>query len=277
MKICILFLILLNNAFSYERIISTVPSLTESLVGLGLSKQIVGVSRYCTFSISECNKPKVGSSIDINYEKILELRPDVVILSSSSKKESINNLRKLKIKVLTFRHERAGDVISTLEMMGRIFKKEKESKKMISTIRDDFKSSLGSFKDIKVFLVIGSSIKDGEVVSAHVAGSKNFYNDLFEEMGIDNIYSSSNISFPQLDRERLLMSNADYVIQLFENNDSEYISKAKKSWEKLFSKTKKSTKYISLVGNYLYIPGPRIGQISIQLSKKIKESNVRSK
>ena len=277
MKIIILFLVFINNVFSYERIISTVPSLTESLVKIELSKNIVGVSRYCSFSVEDCNKTKIGSSIDLNYEKILELRPDLVILSSSSKKESLNNFRKLKIKTITFRHERATDVISTFEMMGKIFKKEKQSKEVIENIRKDFKRSLGSFNGKKVFLVIGSSIKDNQVISAHVAGSKNFYNDIFKELDLENIYSSSKIPFPQLDRERLLMSNADYVIQIFEKENPDVILKSKTSWEKLFSSMNKSTKYISLVGNYLYIPGPRIGQIAIQLSKKIKESDVRSK
>jgi iron complex transport system substrate-binding protein len=254
-----------------------VPSLTESLSALGLSKNIVGVSRYCSFSTEVCNKTKVGTSINLNYEKILELKPDIVVLSSSTKSESIRNLKKLDIKTITFKHDRVSDVVSTFKTMGEVFNKEKQSKKIVNEIHNDFKKSSGKFKGVKVFLVIGASIKNREVLSAHVAGSKNFYNDIFKEIGIENIYSSSIIAFPHLDRERLLMNNADYIIQIFEKNNVKKINTSKEAWEKLFSSMKVKTKYISLVGNYLYIPGPRIGDIAIQLSEKMKELNVRSK
>ena len=93
----IIILILLTfSSFAAERVISTVPSLTETLYELGLDKEIVGVSSYCLFSKSFCKRPKIGTSLDFSYEKILKFGGKTVLLSKNTNKSQLNNLRKLK-------------------------------------------------------------------------------------------------------------------------------------------------------------------------------------
>ncbi len=62
----------------YQRIISLAPSITEILFNLGLGNQVVGVTQHCNFPAGALAKPKVGSYVDLNIERILSLkaRPD---------------------------------------------------------------------------------------------------------------------------------------------------------------------------------------------------------
>ncbi|MFP4036184.1 MAG: ABC transporter substrate-binding protein [Desulfobacteraceae bacterium] len=62
-----------------ERIVSLAPSITEILFALGLGEQVVGVTEFSYHPPEAAEKPKVGSFVRLNAERILELEPDLVI------------------------------------------------------------------------------------------------------------------------------------------------------------------------------------------------------
>ena len=67
-----------------ERIVSTAPSITETLFALGLGERVVGVTRYCRYPAEALAKPKIGGYFDPNFEAIVGLKPDVVIVPESN-------------------------------------------------------------------------------------------------------------------------------------------------------------------------------------------------
>ncbi|OUR98908.1 hypothetical protein A9Q84_05715 [Halobacteriovorax marinus] len=277
MKKTILLLFLFSSsALSYERIVSTVPSLSEILFVLGLEKKVVGVSRFCSFSKSFCNKTKVGTAIDLEYEKIVSLKADAIVLSAGTSKSSIKNLEKLKIPVIPFRHNSLYDVMTSIKDMGRIFSKEKEAKILIKKINSQFKNAKKIIKNKKVLFVIGSIIKDSKISNAHVAGSHTFYNDILNELNLQNIQSDSTTAYPQLGRERLLMSKADIIFEIFGSFNKDKIEQKRKSWHELFSHLNRKVKYIPLYGDFLFLPGPRVGEIASEISKKVSEAYVKA-
>ena len=84
------------------RIISLVPSVTETLYALGLEDQIVGITRFCTEPSDKVkSKTKVGGTKDPNLTRILELKPDVVIVNvDENRKEDAEFLKSREIRLL---------------------------------------------------------------------------------------------------------------------------------------------------------------------------------
>src|SRR6266403_2357151 len=65
-----------------KRIVSTAPSITETLFALGLGDRVVGVSTYCHYPPEAAKRPRIGTYLRPNVEAIVALRPDLVILQS---------------------------------------------------------------------------------------------------------------------------------------------------------------------------------------------------
>jgi iron complex transport system substrate-binding protein len=80
------------------RIVSVLPSLTESVCALGQCQRLVGVDRYANWPASVRQLPQVGGGLDPNIEAIAALRPDVVLLATSSR--ASDRLEALGFKVV---------------------------------------------------------------------------------------------------------------------------------------------------------------------------------
>ena len=70
----------LAHAASPNRIVSLAPSITEMLYALGLGPRVVGDTTFCTYPAEARGKPKVGTFLQPDYERILSLRPDLVLV-----------------------------------------------------------------------------------------------------------------------------------------------------------------------------------------------------
>ena len=68
-----------------RRIVSTSPSITETLFDLGAGDRVVGVSDYCHFPPQATTRPRIGSYLHPNAEVIARLKPDLVIIQPSAR------------------------------------------------------------------------------------------------------------------------------------------------------------------------------------------------
>ena len=91
------------------RIVSTAPSITEMLYAVGLGAKVVGVTTYCHYPPDARTKPKIGTYIEPDLERIVSLRPDLVVIQ----KNPINlaaKLAALKLNVLEVSHDTIDEV-----------------------------------------------------------------------------------------------------------------------------------------------------------------------
>lgn len=276
LQVIIIFIISLSS-FSSERIVSTVPSLSEALYELRLSDSVVGVSKYCLFDESFCSKEKVGTSLDISYERILKLKASTVILSSSASEVQVKNLSKLNIKTLLLAHDRLDDIYSSIKILGKRFSREQEARELVRKLDTSLSRTGLKLKDTKVLFLISSDIRDGKVVKAQAAGSKNFYSDILEKIGLSNILKTSSMSYPEVGRENLISLKYDYIIEIFGSHNDSTLTLKKEAWKELGRSKKSSFKYVPLVGNYLFVPGPSVWKIAQDLKNEVGKNNAVNK
>jgi iron complex transport system substrate-binding protein len=101
-----------------QRIVSLLPSLTESVCGLGQCGRLVGVDRYSDDPASVRALPKLGGGLDPNIEAVVALRPDVVLMAASSR--AVARLESLGLKVVTLEPRSYADVRRVLQQIAAL-------------------------------------------------------------------------------------------------------------------------------------------------------------
>jgi iron complex transport system substrate-binding protein len=119
-----------------QRIVSLLPSLTESVCALGACRKLVGVDRYSNFPPQVDSLPKLGSLEDTTIERIVALKPDVVLVAKSAR--VIDRLRGLGLVVVALESETHADVKRSLLLLAQLLGTPHEAERVWARIESDF-------------------------------------------------------------------------------------------------------------------------------------------
>jgi iron complex transport system substrate-binding protein len=119
-----------------KRIVSVVPAVTEMLFAIGAGPQVVGVGSYDHFPAEADTLPKVGALLDPDFEKILSLRPDLVVVYDSQA-DFIARLQRASIPIFHYQHAGLADITQTIRRHGDETERTKEAEAVASVIERD--------------------------------------------------------------------------------------------------------------------------------------------
>lgn len=196
-----------NNNSNELRIISLVPSITLEIEQLGLKNNIVGATSYCEIT-KENPELIIGSAIEINEEKILLLKPDIVFSSTLTKPKSEKILRDNGIKVITMpRLYSFEDLCSHYIELGKSLDKEEDATNFVIQSKNKLDSIMASIINTgekpRIFFQIGAkpiaTVIDSTFMNDFIifAKAENIFSDL------DNIIVS---------RESVVLRNPSHII-----------------------------------------------------------------
>lgn len=189
------------------RIVSLGPAITEDLYLLGLGDRIVGVTTYCVRPQEAKKKEKVGTVMEIDVEKIITLRPDLVIGTPLTDKRQLEKLKNLGINVVVFPLARDfSGICSQFLELGRMLGKEKKAKKIVKMAQERVNRVRGKIKmlpKVSVFVQVGSK-------PLFTIGGDSFINDYIEMAGGINIAKDCNLGF--YNREEVLRKDPDVIL-----------------------------------------------------------------
>src|SRR5215469_4688178 len=104
-----------------HRLISLAPSVTEILFALGLGDRVVGVTTYCDYPPETATVEKVGDTQRPNLEKIIALKPDLVMISTASQlEEFVGNLERLGVPVYVNNPTDLGSLLDSIQRLGEV-------------------------------------------------------------------------------------------------------------------------------------------------------------
>ena len=205
--ILILIPVVIGYAEGAQRIISLVPSVTEEIYLLNAEDKLIANTLYCTKPEAAKKKEKVGTVVEINVEKIVQLKPDLVLASSLTNPGSTRKLKKLGIEVITFMQPKNFPELSRQFLqLAVVTGKGKEAKRIIDTAErkiSSVKENIEGSEKVKVFAQIGAK-------PLFTANKDSFINDLIELSGGINIARDVKIGF--YSREEVLRQNPDVII-----------------------------------------------------------------
>lgn len=184
------------------------PSQTELLVDLGLREQVKGVTKFCVHPEDlRAEKMIVGGTKKVNYQRIRDLEPDLVLCNKEENTPEI--VRKLE-KIAPVHVSDVVTIDDTLDLIsdyGRIFSVSRAAQEISSEIqrnRNDFRVYISKIPPKKVAYFIWKN-------PWMVVGRDSFINHLLELNNFKNVFSDSPSRYPEVDLELFLQQEIDYI------------------------------------------------------------------
>jgi len=190
-----------------KRIVSLVPSQTELLIDLGLRKQVVGITKFCTHPESlKGEKTIVGGTKNIHIDNIKGLKPDIIICNKEENtREIVASCEKIA-PVWVSDIYTIDDALEMISLLGVLFKKEEKAFGIITNIRNQytlFTEFMAQKQTRKVAYLIWQK-------PFMIAGVDTFINSLLSINKFENIAKTPTSRYPEVDIEDL--KHADLIL-----------------------------------------------------------------
>ncbi|WOO32329.1 helical backbone metal receptor [Diaphorobacter limosus] len=188
-----------------ERIVSLLPSLAETVCALGECRRLVGVDRYTNWPASVNQLPKVGGGLDPNIEAIVALRPDVVLMATSSR--AAERLRALGIAVLALEPKTHADVQRVLDKVGQLLGStdaKRVWREIDAAVSAAAQSLPASARGQRVYFEVSPG--------PFGAGEASFIGETLARLGARNILPASLGPFPKLNPEYIVRADPDRIM-----------------------------------------------------------------
>lgn len=191
-----------------RRVVSLLPSSTESLCEMQQCERLVGVDRYSNWPASVRQLPKVGGGIDPNIEAIVALRPDVVLLSVSSRVS--DRLEALGVKVVALEPKTHADVRRVLTLIGDLFAVPRAEgadrlwRVIDAAVQAAAQSLPPKARGARVYFEVSRG--------PYAAGQPSFIGETLARLGARNVVPADLGPFPRLSPEYVLRAQPDVIM-----------------------------------------------------------------
>ncbi|MDB5894922.1 MAG: transporter substrate-binding protein [Rhodoferax sp.] len=195
-------------ARSPQRIVSLLPSLTESVCALSQCGRLVGVDRFSNHPASVRALPQLGGGIDPNIEAIVALRPDVVLLATSSR--ASDRLEALGVKVLALEPKTHADVRRVLQSLGRLLEvPDVDGADRLWRVID---ASVNAAAQALPARARGARVYFEVSRGPYAAGATSFIGETLARLSARNVVPPSLGPFPRLNPEYVVRADPDLIM-----------------------------------------------------------------
>lgn len=191
-----------------DRVVSLAPNLTEIVFAIGAGQNLVGNTTYCDFPTEAKKVEKVGDTLHPSLEKIIALRPQVVLVSTASQLEVFTEqLKSHNIEVfVTDPHDLEG-VFLSITQIGEIVGKESEANALVTTLRrrtSAVENAVKLLPRVRIFYQLSTDL--------YTAGRDSFVTDLIKRAGGDSVTADVPGAWPKYSAESALAARPEAII-----------------------------------------------------------------
>ena len=245
-----------------QRIISTMPSITEVLFDIGLGSLIIGDSQHTTYPPEAQHIEKIGGHFDASYEKIISLKPDLIIVSIENR-----SLRQsLRLPTLIVNHQTLPGVLESYLIIGNYFggnvletatQRHQALSDRLDAFANDGQENRTQRNPIRTLICIDRSYGTGRIQNLYVAGSESFLSEAVDKAGGKNVAASLGLLAPALSAEGVIHLAPDVIIDI-QVRDRD-LTQSLSDWHSLGDSVPaiKYGRILVLTDDFASIPGPR--------------------
>jgi iron complex transport system substrate-binding protein len=245
-----------------RRIVSLVPAVTEMLFAIGAGPQVVAVSSYDEFPPEVKSLPRVGALLDPDVERVLALRPDLVV-SYGSQTDLQGQLGRARIQVFSYRHAGLAGIFDTIDALGTATGHKADAGRLARRLRTELDSVRARVKGRarpRTLLVFERD--PATLRGLYVSGGRGFLHEMLEIAGGENVFADVQREAVQPSHETLLTRAPDVIIEV---RAVGLITSAPadepKVWAQLGSiPAVRTGRIYFLRGEHLVVPGPRVAR-----------------
>lgn len=260
----------LTFVHSPRRIITVAPHLTELVFAAGGGDRIVGTVDYSDFPPAAKNIPRIGGDSQIDIERVITLKPDLIIAWQSGNTQSQHSqLRGLGIPVFASEPRKLRDIPLAIEKLGLLMGTEAVAKTSASNFRGQLaalESQYGGRRKLRVFYQVWDK-------PLYTLSGAHIVTDAMRVCGAENVFSSLKIIAPNVTTEAVLKENPDVIL-----SDSRAGPAGTGFWKKFSAmKAVRQGNLFSIESDLLSRSGPRMIAGTATLCQLLDQARIQGK
>jgi iron complex transport system substrate-binding protein len=249
-----------------QRIVSTAPSITDMLFALGLGPNVVGVTDYCRFPDEAKSKPKVGSFLQPDYERILALRPDLVLVIKNPIGVT-QRLRSMGVRAEELDQDSTEAIFTSIRRIGELTGRTKQSQALEANLRGELGSirkRVEGRKRTSVLFLVGRA--PGTLQNMVGAGKGSYLDELLFIAGGENILNTGPAIYPKVGMETVLARDPEVILDMGDYAHQSGVSPQRQAEEQALWKkypqlrAVRSGRVKAVVADHFVVPGPRMAE-----------------
>ena len=244
-----------------RRIVSLVPATTEMLFVMGAGDRIAGVSTYDRFPPDVARIPKVGGLLDPDVERLLSLKPDLVIVYDTQT-DLKRQLERARIPIFRYVHRGLPDITETMRVLGErigmkaaAFAAAARIEQQLAAIR----ARVAGRPRPQTLLVFGR--ESGTLRHIDASGGYGFLHDLLDLAGGSDVLGDLHQQSVDMSTEMILTRAPEVILELHYGDSlmPERFDAERRVWNALPSvPAVRNNRVFLLAGDEFVVPGPRI-------------------
>jgi len=255
-----------------QRIISLVPALTEMLYAVGAGPQVVAVSSYDEYPPEVKALPRVGALLDPDTERIIALKPDLVI-TYGSQVDLQAQMKRAIIPTFDYRHAGLAHILVTMTELGVRTGHGAEAEQAVAAIEARLaavRARVAGKRRPKTLLVFSREPKT--LRNIYVSGGRGFLHDMLEIAGGDDVFKDLDKESVQVSTETILARAPDVILELRPEEIplGQPMQDELASWSRLASVPAVRNKQVLFIsGHAVTVPGPRVAESVERMAKAL--------
>lgn len=244
-----------------QRIVSLVPAVTEMLFAMGAGQQVVGVSQFDRFPQEVATRARVGALLDPDLERILGLRPDLVV-TYASQEDLERQLSRAHIALFSYRHAELHDVLTTLRAVGERVGRARAAEDVAQQLEgrlNGVRARVSGAERPRVLIVFGREANS--LRNVYASGGFGFLHDMLTIAGGDNVLSDVRRESVQATSELILSRRPDIIVELRPGAAAATSWQMDPAWSALSSVPAVQHRRVAVLqGDHFMIPGTRVAE-----------------
>ena len=222
-----------------HRAVSLAPNITEVIFKLGAQDQLVGRTEFCLYPEAAQKIPSVGGYLNPDYEKIVDLHPDVIFIFPNT--EMQRKFQDFGFRVFSIPDETVDEVLSGIRTVGKALGLEQRANDVVHGIQDtlDFVSRTNSTSNPSALLVVGR--EEGSLKGLYAAGKNTYLGEIWKLCGGKNVFDDISIRYFNVSKEDLVSRNPDCILEfriIPSDGIANKIQSLKSDWKELDAKVR---------------------------------------
>ena len=243
------------------------------LYAIGAGRRVVAVSSYDSFPPEVKKLPSVGALIDPNVERILSLKPDLVIVYGTQA-DLKAQLARAGIGIFDYRHAGLADVTTTIREIGTRTGNAERANALAASIErglEDIRSRVKDQQRPRTLLVFGRERL--ALRGIYASGGVGFLHDMLTIAGGDNVFASVKVQAVQANTEQILAQRPDVIVETRAANNAFPMGERQAEldvWKSLAAvPAVRNGRVHFLFDDRVVIPGPRVVEGTLAVARAL--------
>ncbi len=197
-----------------QHIISLAPAVTETLFALGRGKYVIADTTFCDYPEEAKKLPHVGGYLDPSIEKIVELKPDLIIGMRGNMKDTLEQMHKLAMPLVAVDPTDFDSTIKTIQLVGQVVGESPAAEKLVQTLQEQRTAVTDKVKGLPADKLPRTLYLFALGEDLFSAGPGSHIDQLITLAGGKNIATNVQTAWPKLSLEKIVADDPQVIVLL---------------------------------------------------------------